>query len=97
MLTLISTAGAARYGPNPVAATATRKVANDVFHRRQVARDRIRHDGAEPRAHRFYGHYLGINLTVIKERWITAGPVQLVRQPGRRPGTGSTRGVPLHE
>ncbi len=32
-------------------------------------------------AFRFYGHHLGINLTVIKERWIVAGPSAMGQQP----------------
>jgi hypothetical protein len=32
-------------------------------------------------AFRFYGHHLGINLTVIKERWIIAGPSAMGQQP----------------
>jgi hypothetical protein len=36
---------------------------------------------------RFYGHHLGINLTVIKERWITAGPAAIGQQPVNYDGT----------
>jgi Protein of unknown function (DUF3500) len=36
---------------------------------------------------RFYGHHLGINLTVIKERWITAGPSAMGQQPVVYDGT----------
>jgi Protein of unknown function (DUF3500) len=36
---------------------------------------------------RFYGHHLGINLTVIKERWITAGPSAIGQQPVNYDGT----------
>jgi hypothetical protein len=38
-------------------------------------------------AFRFYGHHLGINLTVIKERWITAGPSAMGQQPVNYDGT----------
>ncbi len=38
-------------------------------------------------AFRFYGHHLGINLTVIKERWITAGPSAMGQQPVVYDGT----------
>jgi Protein of unknown function (DUF3500) len=44
-------------------------------------------------AFRFYGHHLGINLTVIKERWITAGPSAMGQQPAVYDGTNQ----PLHE
>ena len=36
---------------------------------------------------RFYGHHLGINLTVVKERWITAGPSAMGQQPVVYDGT----------
>src|SRR4051812_24928737 len=36
---------------------------------------------------RFYGHHLGINLTVIKERWIVAGPSAMGQQPVVYDGT----------
>jgi hypothetical protein len=38
-------------------------------------------------AFRFYGHHLGINLTVVKERWITAGPSAMGQQPVNYDGT----------
>jgi Protein of unknown function (DUF3500) len=38
-------------------------------------------------AFRFYGHHLGINLTVIKERWIVAGPSAMGQQPVVYDGT----------
>jgi hypothetical protein len=38
-------------------------------------------------AFRFYGHHLGINLTVIKERWIVAGPSAMGQQPVNYDGT----------
>jgi hypothetical protein len=42
---------------------------------------------------RFYGHHLGVNLTVIKERWITAGPSAMGQQPAHYDGTNQ----PLHD
>jgi hypothetical protein len=38
-------------------------------------------------AFRFYGHHLGINLTVIKERWVVAGPSAMGQQPVNYDGT----------
>ena len=44
-------------------------------------------------AFRFYGHHLGINLTVIKERWIIAGPSAMGQQPVNYDGVNK----PLHD
>ena len=44
-------------------------------------------------AFRFYGHHLGINLTVIKERWIVAGPSAMGQQPVNYDGVNK----PLHD
>lgn len=38
-------------------------------------------------AFRFYGHHLGINLTVVKERWILATPSAMGQQPVNYDGT----------
>ncbi|TIC81768.1 DUF3500 domain-containing protein [Nocardioides sp. GY 10127] len=44
-------------------------------------------------AFRFYGHHLGINLTVVKERWILATPSAMGQQPVNYDGTNK----PLHD